>query len=101
MGRASWVLAGPKKGENDAFSSSCHGAGRKLSRTAARNTIDPEALVRELEDMGIIVRAKTRSLLSEEAPEAYKNVDDVVRLTESAGLARPVARLRPLGVIKG
>ena len=51
--------------------------------------------------MGIIVRAKTRSLLSEEAPEAYKNVDDVVRLTESAGLARPVARLRPLGVIKG
>ena len=101
MGRASWVLAGPKKGENDAFSSSCHGAGRKLSRTAARNTIDPEALVKELEDMGIIVRAKTRSLLSEEAPEAYKNVDDVVRLTESAGLARPVARLRPLGVIKG
>jgi tRNA-splicing ligase RtcB len=101
MGRASWVLAGPKKGENDAFSSSCHGAGRKLSRTAARNTIDPEALVRELEGMGIIVRAKTRSLLSEEAPEAYKNVDDVVRLTESAGLARPVARLRPLGVIKG
>ena len=101
MGRASWVLAGPKKGENDAFSSSCHGAGRKLSRTAARKTIDPEALVKELEDMGIIVRAKTRSLLSEEAPEAYKNVDDVVRLTESAGLARPVARLRPLGVIKG
>tara|TARA_B100000900_G_scaffold294130_1_gene252915 strand:- start:8901 stop:10373 length:1473 start_codon:yes stop_codon:yes gene_type:complete len=101
MGRASWVLAGPKKGENDAFSSSCHGAGRKLSRTAARKAIDPEALIRELEDMGIIVRAKTRSLLSEEAPEAYKNVDDVVRLTESAGLARPVARLRPLGVIKG
>ena len=90
-----------QEGENDAFSSSCHGAGRKLSRTAARNTIDPEALVKELEDMGIIVRAKTRSLLSEEAPEAYKNVDDVVRLTESAGLARPVARLRPLGVIKG
>ena len=101
MGRASWVLAGPKKGENEAFSSSCHGAGRRLSRTAARNAVDPEALMRDLEDMGVIVRAKSRSLLSEEAPEAYKNVDEVVRLTESAGLARPVARLRPLGVIKG
>ena len=63
--------------------------------------MDPEVLLRELEDMGVIVRAKSRSLLSEEAPEAYKNVDEVVRLTESAGLARPVARLRPIGVIKG
>ncbi|DAC12351.1 MAG TPA: RNA-splicing ligase RtcB, partial [Candidatus Poseidoniales archaeon] len=53
------------------------------------------------EEQGIEVRSKTRSLISEEAPEAYKNVDDVVRLTEDAGLARPVARLRPLGVIKG
>ena len=101
MGRASWVLAGPKSGGNDAFSSSCHGAGRRLSRTAARKTIDSELLIKRLEEQGIEVRAKTRSLISEEVPEAYKNVDDVVRLTEDAGLARPVARLRPLGVIKG
>ena len=101
MGRASWVLAGPKSGGNDAFSSSCHGAGRRLSRTAARKTIDPELLIKRLEEQGVEVRSKTRALISEEAPEAYKNVDDVVRLTEDAGLARPVARLRPLGVIKG
>ena len=101
MGRASWILAGPRSGGNDAFSSSCHGAGRRLSRTAARKTVDPELLIKRLEEQGIEVRAKTRSLISEEAPEAYKNVDDVVGLTETAGLARPVARLRPLGVIKG
>ena len=101
MGRASWVLAGPKIGENDAFSSSCHGAGRRLSRTAARKSIDTETLLAELERKGVVVRAKTRSLISEEAPEAYKDVDEVVRITNSAGLARPVARLTPLGVVKG
>jgi tRNA-splicing ligase RtcB len=72
-----------------------------LSRTAARKTIDSELLIKRLEEQGVEVRSKTRALISEEAPEAYKNVDDVVRLTEDAGLARPVARLRPLGVIKG
>ncbi len=101
MGTASWVLAGPAKGVNDAFSSSCHGAGRQLSRTAARNIVDAEALMERLEQQGVHVRAKTPNVLSEEAPEAYKDVDEVVRLTETAGLARPVARLRPLAVIKG
>ena len=72
-----------------------------MSRTAARKKIDSELLIKRLEEQGIEVRAKTRSMISEEAPEAYKNVDDVVRLTQEAGLARPVARLRPLGVIKG
>ena len=101
MGTASWVLAGPSKGSNDAFSSSCHGAGRQLSRTAARKSVDARALIERLEQQGVHVRAKTPNVLSEEAPEAYKDVDDVVRLTEQAGLARPVARLRPLAVIKG
>ena len=101
MGTASWVLAGPSKGGNDAFSSSCHGAGRQLSRTAARKSVDARALIERLEQQGVHVRAKTPNVLSEEAPEAYKDVDDVVRLTEQAGLARPVARLRPLAVIKG
>ena len=101
MGTASWVLAGPKNGSNDAFSSSCHGAGRRLSRTAARNSIDSMKLKRELEEKGIYVHAKTTNILSEEAPDAYKNVDEVIELTEKAALARPVARLRPLAVIKG
>ena len=101
MGTASWVLAGPTKGGNDAFSSSCHGAGRQLSRTAARKSVNARALMDRLEQQGVHVRAKTPNVLSEEAPEAYKDVDDVVRLTEKARLARPVARLRPLAVIKG
>ena len=101
MGTASWVLAGPKNGSNDAFSSSCHGAGRRLSRTAARNSIDSNQLRNELQTKGIYVHAKTSNILSEEAPDAYKNVDEVIGLTEKAELARPVARLRPLAVIKG
>ena len=101
MGTASWVLAGPKVGKNDAFSSSCHGAGRRLSRTAARKIINPEELAMSLESDGVHVRSKTPRLLVEEAPEAYKDVDEVIRLTSEANLARPVARLRPLAVIKG
>ena len=101
MGTASWVLAGPKTGSNDAFSSSCHGAGRQLSRTAARKSVDSSALIKRLEESGIHVRAKTPNVLAEEAPEAYKDVDEVIALTEAANLARPVARLRPFAVIKG
>jgi len=101
MGTASWVLAGPKSGSNDAFSSSCHGAGRRLSRTAARKQVDSVRLRNRLQEEGIHVHAKTPNILSEEAPEAYKDVDEVIRLTNEAGLARPVARLRPIAVIKG
>ena len=101
MGTASWVLAGPKSGINDAFSSSCHGAGRRLSRKAARETINGEQLITNLQSKGIEVRARTPRVIAEEAPDAYKNVDDVIRLTSQAGLARPVARLTPLAVIKG
>ncbi len=101
MGTASYVLAGPITGSNDAFSSSCHGAGRQLSRTQARNSIDGPALRDELAAKGIDVYANTPNVLSEEAPDAYKDVDDVIRLTNEAGLARPVAKLRPFCVIKG
>ena len=101
MGTASWVLAGPKSGGNDAFSSSCHGAGRRLSRTAARKLIDSNQLRAQLEASGVHVRAKTPNVLAEEAPDAYKDVDEVIALTASANLARPVARLRPFAVIKG
>ena len=101
MGTASYVLAGPKSGSNDAFSSSCHGAGRLMSRTHARKSIDGEALKNELAAKGISVYANTPNVLSEEAPDAYKDVDEVIRLTSDAGLARPVARLKPFCVIKG
>ncbi|MDE0707416.1 MAG: RtcB family protein [Candidatus Poseidoniales archaeon] len=101
MGTASYVLAGPVSGSNAAFSSSCHGAGRQLSRTQARNSIDGLALQEELAAKGISVYANTPNVLSEEAPDAYKDVDQVIRLTTEAGLARPVAKLRPFCVIKG
>jgi len=99
MGRASWILEGDK--QNRAFESSCHGAGRVLSRTRARKEVDVEKLRQELDDKGIHVHAKTHNVLSEEAPQAYKDVDEVIRLTDDANLARPVARMRPLAVIKG
>tara|TARA_B100000900_G_scaffold416232_1_gene450353 strand:+ start:5649 stop:7049 length:1401 start_codon:yes stop_codon:yes gene_type:complete len=101
MGTASWILSGPQSGGNDAFSSSCHGAGRRLSRTAARNQINSSELRKQLEKNGINVHTKTPNVLSEEAPDAYKDVDEVIRLTHEAGLARPVARMKPFAVIKG
>ena len=101
MGTASWILAGPEVGGNRAFSSSCHGAGRRLSRSAARRDVDSQQLRQSLLDKGIHIHARTPNVLSEEAPEAYKDVDDVIRLTAGANLARPVARMRPLAVIKG
>ena len=101
MGNGSWIMAGPQTGNNIAFGSSCHGAGRALSRSQAKKTLDGKALKRELEASGIRVHASTPNVLSEEAPAAYKNVDDVIRLTHEAALARPVARMNPLAVIKG
>jgi tRNA-splicing ligase RtcB len=101
MGTASWVLAGPQSGSNRAFASSCHGAGRRMSRKAARDKIDSKSLISSLSSQGIEVRARTPSIVAEEAPEAYKDVDNVIRLTDNAGLARPVARLTPLAVNKG
>ena len=101
MGTSSYVLAGPKRGTNRAFGSSCHGAGRSLSRGDARRNIDGNAVKKELAEKGIAIYETTERCLSEEAPEAYKDIDEVIRLTGEAGLARPVARLRPLIVIKG
>lgn len=101
MGTASWLLAGPSDGPNAAFESSCHGAGRQLSRTAARQQVDVDELRARLATQGIKVHARSARTLSEEAPEAYKDVDRVIAQTAGAGLARPVARLRPLAVVKG
>lgn len=101
MGTGSWLMAGPQTGTNRAFGSSCHGAGRALSRTQAKKTIDGKSLKRMLESQGIRIHASTPNVLAEEAPDAYKDVDEVIALTDAAGLARPVARLSPLAVIKG
>lgn len=101
MGRGSWIMAGPRSQQNQAFGSACHGAGRALSRTAARRQINAEAKRLELKEKGVIVQAASKNILSEEAPEAYKNVDTVIENTMRAELARPVVRLEPMAVIKG
>ena len=101
MGTASFVLAGEPAALELSFGTTCHGAGRRLSRTAARKRARGDDLRRELEGRGIVVRCPSAKGLAEEAPFAYKDVDRVVRVVEQAGLARRVARLVPLGVVKG
>ncbi|MCL4402164.1 MAG: RtcB family protein, partial [Acidobacteria bacterium] len=101
MGTASWVLAGAEGSMRETFGSVCHGAGRLMSRTAVRKGRDARQETRKLEEAGILVRSETKDGILEELPEAYKNVDEVIEVVHQAGLARKVARLRPIGVIKG
>jgi tRNA-splicing ligase RtcB len=101
MGTASFVLAGRAGAMERSFGTVCHGAGRSLSRTGARKRIQGAELRRELEDAGITVRSPSNKGLAEEAPFAYKDVERVVAVVERAGLALRVARLRPIGVVKG
>jgi tRNA-splicing ligase RtcB (3'-phosphate/5'-hydroxy nucleic acid ligase) len=101
MGTASWVLAGADGAMRETFGSVCHGAGRLMSRTAVRKGRDVRQETRKLEEAGILVRSETRDGILEELPDAYKNVDEVIEVVHNAGLARKVARLRPMGVIKG
>jgi tRNA-splicing ligase RtcB len=101
MGTASYVLAGDPGSLERSFGTTCHGAGRRLSRTGARRRIGGAELRRQLEAEGIVVRSSSNRGLAEEAPFAYKDVERVVAVVERAGLARRVARLRPLGVVKG
>jgi tRNA-splicing ligase RtcB len=101
MGTASWVLVGAEGAMRETFGSVCHGAGRLMSRTAVRKGKDARAETRKLEEAGVLVRAESRDGVLEELPEAYKNVDEEIEVVHEAGLARKVARLRPMGVIKG
>ncbi len=101
MGTASYVLAGLPSSMDRSFGSSCHGAGRLLSRHAAVRRFRFETVTRELAEHGILVKAASREGVTEEAPGAYKNVEEVVRVAEGAGLTRRVARLLPMGVVKG
>lgn len=101
MGRASFVLIGTEKAMNETFGSTCHGAGRVMSRHQAIRQAKGRAIWHEMEDKGIIVRAAGRETLAEEMSEAYKDVSNVVEVVHNAGISLKVARLRPLGVIKG
>jgi tRNA-splicing ligase RtcB len=101
MGTASWVLVGTESSMQRAFGSSCHGAGRVMSRQQAKKQVRGEALRQELEADGIRVRAGSMAGLAEEAPQAYKDVDAVVETVAGAEIARKVARLRPVAVVKG
>jgi tRNA-splicing ligase RtcB len=101
MGTASYVLAGEPGSLERSYGTTCHGAGRRMSRTGARKRIGGAELRRQLEAQGIVVRSPSNKGLAEEAPFAYKDVERVVDVVERARLARRVARLRPIGVVKG
>jgi tRNA-splicing ligase RtcB len=101
MGRASWVLVGQPGSMEKTFGTTCHGAGRALSRTAAVKEAAGRRIDKELEARGIIARAQSHKGLAEEQPKAYKDVNEVVEVVHQAGLSRKVARMRPIGVIKG
>jgi len=101
MGTGSYVLVGTQRAMRETFGSSCHGAGRLMSRKSATRKYEIKGVRSELEQKGIYVQSVTKEGIMEEAPGAYKDVDHVVRVVEGAGLARPIIRLSPIGVMKG
>ncbi|HDL21313.1 MAG TPA: RtcB family protein, partial [Nitrospirae bacterium] len=101
MGRASYVLAGCEKGMTETFGSTCHGAGRLMSRHKAIKKARGRSIWREMEDMGIIVMSAGKKTLAEEMSEAYKDISNVVDVVHNAGISTKVAKLKPLGVVKG
>lgn len=101
MGTASYLLAGTETAMKETFGSTAHGAGRVLSRSGAKREFTPEEISKQLSDKGIILKANSQPVIAEEAPNAYKNIDDVVQTTEKTGISKLVAQMRPLGVIKG
>ena len=101
MGRYSYVLVGQDRARHETFASTCHGAGRVLSRSAAKKKLAGVDLTKVLRSKGIVVRAQSKAGLAEEASDAYKDVREVVNVVEQSGIARVVARVRPIGVIKG
>jgi tRNA-splicing ligase RtcB len=101
MGTASYVLIGSEKSMELSFGSSAHGAGRNMSRAAARRSFNYNEVIKNLEEKGIYVKSTTKEGVVEEVPEAYKNVDEVVKVTDELGISKMVVRLRPIAVIKG
>ena len=101
MGRASYVLCGTEKAMEETFGSTCHGAGRIMSRSQAIKAAKGRSIYKEMEKRGVFVRAASRETLAEEAPEAYKDVSKVVNVVHNAGISKLVAKIVPLGSIKG
>jgi len=101
MGRNSYLLLGTQQAMDETFASTCHGAGRCKSRSASMRSVDSNTLQKELANKGIFVMASGRGTLAEEAPSAYKDVNEVVNVVHGAGISKKVCRMRPLGVIKG
>ena len=101
MGTHSYVLTGTEKGMKDTFGTTCHGAGRAWSRAKSRRNLDYLDVLKKMEDKGISIRVASPKLVMEEAPESYKNVDDVVDTCHAAGISKKALKLRPIAVIKG
>jgi len=101
MGRCSYVAVGTERAVQESFGSVCHGAGRVMSRHAARRSWQDADVTRELASRGILVRAASKGSLAEEASRAYKDIDEVVDVCHNAGLCRKVVRAVPMGVVKG
>jgi len=101
MGRYSYILVGTERAMQETWGSVCHGAGRLMSRARASKEFDAASLLAKLEKDGVFVRSASRKGLIEEAPGAYKDVKEVVNVVDGAGLAKKVAKMRPMGVIKG
>ena len=101
MGSCSYVLSGTDQGMEQTFGSTCHGAGRALSRAKSRRNIDYQEVLNKLQSKGISIRVASPKLVMEEAPESYKDVTDVVNTCHAAGISRKSIKLRPIGVIKG
>ena len=101
MGRYSYIAVGTETAMKETFGSTCHGAGRLQSRSAAKRSQRGDDVVRSLASRGITVRARSIASLAEEAPEAYKDVSDVVDVTHNAGISLKVVKSVPMGVIKG
>ncbi len=101
MGSASYLLVGTQQAMDDTWGSTCHGAGRRMSRTKSVKTFRAERIVKDLGNRGIYVRGESMKVLAEEAPDAYKDIDQVVDVTHRGGISKKVARLVPMGVMKG
>ena len=101
MGSASYVLCGTETAMEETFGSTAHGAGRVLSRSRAKKDFDADEITEELASKGIKIKATNKNVIKEEAPGAYKDVDSVVRVSDSTGIAKLVAKVRPLSVCKG
>ena len=101
MGTCSYVLTGTEKGMQDTFGSTCHGAGRASSRAKSRRTLDYQHVLDDLEKKGITIRVASPKLVMEEAPESYKDVNEVVNTCHEAGISKKCVQLKPMCVIKG